>query len=95
MKRQRRDLPPPSSRRAYTPRSYEFAVASNLIRHFRLTEHQASQLVDKWRRLIRSRLELGKTPASTAEHVHRFEDQGVSVPYPVTRERDRTKRRRK
>lgn len=83
-KTQRRDinLPPPSSRRGpLTPGAYRYAVTAALVRSG-LTDMHAGRLVQKWGRLIETRRAAGKSPASTAAHVERFERQKICPPYP-------------
>src|SRR5262245_22350936 len=91
-RRRRRDVaPPPSSRRRYTPRSYSFAVAASLIRTYHLTPSRAQDTVEKWRRAVEARMREGKTAASTAEHLHRWESQRLATPY-TSRDQSRDRR---
>ena len=53
---------------------------------------RAQRLVHRWQRLVETRRQQGRTPASTAEHVERFERQGIATPYPkrdLSRKRSR------
>lgn len=76
----RRDAAPPSSRRVGPSHSggYRFAVTSALIRDHRMTDARAGRLTHRWQRLVETRMRAGKSPASTAEHVQRFEAQGIA-----------------
>ncbi len=89
MKKQR-DAGPPSSRRGQTAGSYRFAVTTALIREHRMTDARAGRLVQKWRGVVESRMADRKTATSTAEHVARFERQGMT---PMSRDRARRRRR--
>lgn len=83
-----RDLAPPSSRRSYTPTSYRFAVAVQLVRAG-LTDGRAQRLVYRWRRLIETARSEGRTVSSTAQAIDRFDQQQLS---PVYSQRDRSRR---
>ena len=83
-----RDLAPPSSRRAFTPKSYRFAVAVQLVRAG-LTDGRAQHLVYRWRRFIETARSEGRPPTSTAQAIDRFDQQQLS---PVYSQRDRSKR---
>ena len=98
--RGRDEAPPPSSRPGLGPsagaRGYRFAVLASLLRDHRRSPAEAERLVDRWRKLLEVRRAQGATPASTAEHVDRFERQRIAAPFPAERgSRDRRRRRRR
>ena len=78
--RRGRDEAVPSSRRG-AKRGYRFEVASALIRNHRLAPERAFRLVEKWGGLVDLRMHERRSPLSTAEHVERFERQGIVSPF--------------
>lgn len=73
------EAPPPSSRRG--PFGYRFATAAALVRLERLGVPQAQRIVSDWAKYVDTRMRQGKSPASTAEHIARFERQHLARPY--------------
>ena len=75
--------PKRSTRRDDTgPRpSYRFATAVALVKQARLSPNEAERLVNAWSRYVRYRMQEGKSPESTAEHLVRFERQQLARPF--------------
>ena len=76
----RDELLPPSSRSGRRV-GYRFATVASLVRFERMPVREAERVVDEWGRYVRARMRQGKSPASTAEHIARFERQRLSSPF--------------
>jgi hypothetical protein len=55
---------------------------------------EAERLAERWHRLIATRMRLGRSPASTAEHVERFHRQHLVAPYPERDARGKVRKAR-
>lgn len=76
--------------------SYRFATAVALVKQARLSPSEAERLVSAWSSYVRYRMVEGKSPESTAEHLVRFERQGLARPFAADHSRrDPSPRRRK
>lgn len=65
----------------HSPIGFHFATAAALINQEGYTGEETEHLLREWERYARYAMMSGKTPASTAEHLARFEryQQGVSL----------------